>query len=137
MSGGAALEYQVSNADHLQDLAHRFTNVSVAIPLTAGIGIGVDADVFWGKGRSNQDIYGAQIGLSLGGGGGAYVYSTNTWVQQVNGTVPANLLRLAWDALVPTALTVASTVDSILSSAKSQAIVPVSSTAAPPNVGAC
>jgi RHS repeat-associated protein len=119
-SVGGSLEFQVSNANHLQDLAHRFWNAIANVSLTPGFGFGVTAGTFWGKGSSNQKIYGAQGGFGLGGGYGGYLYETNTWVQQVNGVVQANILRLLWDALVPPPLTIASNLDMILSKSKSQ-----------------
>lgn len=137
-AAGGALEYQVSNANHLQDLAHHFTNVVTAIPLTLGIGVGANAEVFVGKGADSQNIYGAQLGLSFGGGGGAFVYDTNTWVQQVRGTVPANVLRIIWDALVPPPLVLANNLDAILSAAqaKSKTALAASPTLSPIGIAA-
>jgi len=119
-SAGVGLSYQVTNATHLQDLAHWFLSVDVS----ADVGPGLSGSFFWGKGSHGQSIYGINGGVSLGAGGSAMLFSTYTWVQQAHGggfldlgSGLANTLRGIWDGLVPPFLTSSSNLHSLISSA--------------------
>jgi RHS repeat-associated protein len=121
-SYGIGISYQVSNAQHLQDLAHVFHSVDLSVEAN----VGLSGSIFWGGGASGQAIYGINGGVVLGDGTSALVFTTNTWVQQAHGggfldidSGIANTLRGIWDALVPGFLTIASNVYNLLSVARS------------------
>jgi RHS repeat-associated protein len=123
-SAGIGVSYQVTNAVHLQDLAHWF----YAVDISADIGPGLSGSFFWGKGTHGQSIYGINGGLSFGGGFSALVFSTNTWVQQAHGggfldlgSGVANTLRGIWDGLVPPKLTIASNLYTEIAKARTAA----------------
>jgi hypothetical protein len=123
-SYGLGISYQVSNAQHLQDLAHVFQSIDVSTQ----VGPGLSGSLFWGDGTRGQAIYGLNGGISIGEGASALVFTTNTWVQQARGggfldlrSGLANTLRGIWDALVPPSLTIASNVYSILAAARRNA----------------
>jgi RHS repeat-associated protein len=104
-SAGVGVYYQISDALHLQDLAHQFYDVAVDIPFSAGLGIGFRGDVFWGKGQTNRDVFGIDIGLDFGAGISGMLFGTNTWVQQAHGggfldvgSIGPNVLRSIWDS---------------------------------------
>jgi RHS repeat-associated protein len=104
VGAGLSLTYQVSTASTLQSLAHWFYNADItwANPLSAltgGIGISPTASVFWSD--TKPLVIGANIGVSLGAGGGAFLTSTNTWVQEAHNPALKVALRVLWDALVP------------------------------------
>ena len=61
-SAGVGVSYQVTNAVHLQDLAHWFYSVDVS----ADVGPGLSGSFFWGKGAKGESIYGINGGLSIG-----------------------------------------------------------------------
>jgi RHS repeat-associated protein len=98
---GASAYLQISNATNLQELGKDFVFAQVA----AEGGIGASVGVFWNS-RFNEDsplsaaasIYGIDIGVSFGGGASVLVGVSRTGVHQFNGTIEANLARLAWDA---------------------------------------
>jgi RHS repeat-associated protein len=94
--------YQVSNADHLDQLRRWFTYGSVAGD--AGLGFGIN--VFWNYtptintlGRK-LPVFGADLGVSVGIGVTAVVGESYTWVNQLSG-FDAWLARGFWDAANP------------------------------------
>jgi hypothetical protein len=104
-AAGAEAYLQISNANHLQDLSHWFYNSSVSIPTPIPF-LGANGILLWGKDKSNQSIYGVDIGLSLGVGGGGFLISTNTWVQQAHQWELADTLRGIWDSGIPGGLSI-------------------------------
>lgn len=97
---GVSLDYQISDANTLQELCCRFHEESVS---NFGAGLGGVASYFWGTARDGRHIHGVDFGGSFGYSpiGSAAIYSTWTDVQQQNSVFVANPLRWIWDSLTP------------------------------------
>jgi RHS repeat-associated protein len=90
----AGVYYQVSNATTLQQLKGLFFYETVGADVLGGTSV----TVFWNLDRS---VVGIEVGVSWGAG--AYLAGgvSQTWVDQFNGIISANIARGIWDALNP------------------------------------
>jgi hypothetical protein len=90
----AGVYYQVSNATTLQQLKGLFFYETVGADVLGGTAV----TVFWNLDRS---VVGIEVGVSWGAG--AYLAGgvSQTWVDQFNGIISANIARGIWDALNP------------------------------------
>ena len=90
----AGLYYQVSSATNLQQLKGVFLYETVGADVIGGSSI----TVFWNLDKS---VVGVEVGVSIGFGANVAGGMSQTWVNQFNGIVTANIARGIWDALNP------------------------------------
>jgi RHS repeat-associated protein len=105
VSASAGVGYQISNGNHISDLAKGYTGWFGTIslpPQWVGLGLGPQATAFWGKGTYGQHIWGGDIGAGAGVGTAATVgkYTSWTYEQTIRSKLAANALRILWDSLI-------------------------------------
>ena len=85
LDGYAGISWEVSNATNLSDLEGPFIYVS----LSGDLGVGAFVTVFFSKTFSGglPEVYGAQFGVSGGGGGGIKIGVENSHVLHIPGWV--------------------------------------------------
>lgn len=86
--------YQVSTATNLQELSGYFHYATVG----GEFGAGASVTVFW---NANLSVVGIEVGPSFGAGVDVTYGSSDTWVDQFNGTILANIARGVWNLANP------------------------------------